>query len=265
MTADRMLGRPRDPGSWNKYAYTRGDPINRKDPTGKYDCAVGAYDGRELTECEDFPIYQGGADPQCFALYQAAMAGDQSAVGLVDQYCPSAFNLPQQAGNGGGIDNPDDRSNALAAAVNLALEALKDPACASVFNTSGTGLHSPSEVLNALNGAESDFFVGSIAFLPLKADRIAEAEQSGYIGGQYTVANIAINTAPGYFFNEDIIGQVDTLLHELGHVFNLVASLGGSKIVYDANPDGSPNTAADTTNYDALYPCRTAAGLAMDQ
>ncbi len=28
---------PRDPGSWNRYSYTRGDPVNRRDPRGTCD------------------------------------------------------------------------------------------------------------------------------------------------------------------------------------------------------------------------------------
>ena len=31
---------PRDPGSWNRYAYTRGDPVNRLDPSGLDDCGA---------------------------------------------------------------------------------------------------------------------------------------------------------------------------------------------------------------------------------
>jgi RHS repeat-associated protein len=31
---------PTDPGSWNRYAYTRGDPVNRVDPSGLYDLVV---------------------------------------------------------------------------------------------------------------------------------------------------------------------------------------------------------------------------------
>ena len=38
LTPDRMSGAPADPGSWNKYAYTQGDPIGRVDPTGTDDC-----------------------------------------------------------------------------------------------------------------------------------------------------------------------------------------------------------------------------------
>jgi RHS repeat-associated protein len=40
LTPDRMGGNPADPGSWNKYAYTRGDPVNRVDPGGMDDCPV---------------------------------------------------------------------------------------------------------------------------------------------------------------------------------------------------------------------------------
>jgi hypothetical protein len=38
-------GGPTDPGSWNRYSYTRGDPANRYDPSGSYDCF--ASDGQE--------------------------------------------------------------------------------------------------------------------------------------------------------------------------------------------------------------------------
>jgi putative RNase toxin 44 of polymorphic toxin system len=40
MTADpyRNSAGPADPGSWNRYAYTRGDPVNRIDPSGRGDC-----------------------------------------------------------------------------------------------------------------------------------------------------------------------------------------------------------------------------------
>jgi RHS repeat-associated protein len=38
ITSDRLTGHPSDPGSWNKYAYAGGDPINRKDPSGRDYC-----------------------------------------------------------------------------------------------------------------------------------------------------------------------------------------------------------------------------------
>lgn len=47
-----------DPGSWNRYAYTRGDPVNRFDPGGTQDC-----DPESPTTCY-CQIY-GALDPRC--------------------------------------------------------------------------------------------------------------------------------------------------------------------------------------------------------
>jgi hypothetical protein len=41
MTPDTKNGRPTNPGSWNKYAYTGGDPINRVDRLGRDWCVGG--------------------------------------------------------------------------------------------------------------------------------------------------------------------------------------------------------------------------------
>jgi RHS repeat-associated protein len=44
-------GNPGDPGSWNKYAYTRGDPVNRFDPAGT--CDQSADTDYSITVCAD--------------------------------------------------------------------------------------------------------------------------------------------------------------------------------------------------------------------
>ena len=48
-------GGPADPGSWNRYAYVEGDPINYWDPSGQYFAAPGSTG----------PIYCPGWDPVC--------------------------------------------------------------------------------------------------------------------------------------------------------------------------------------------------------
>ncbi len=58
---------PNDPGSWNRYAYTRGDPVNRGDPSGLDD------EEAQCAAIEDAPGFiqgfNGGAVPQCDDLY----------------------------------------------------------------------------------------------------------------------------------------------------------------------------------------------------
>ena len=55
-------GRLKDPQSWNRYAYTRGDPINRVDPTGMddgpspYVCPVGTGETTEYVICFDVSV-----------------------------------------------------------------------------------------------------------------------------------------------------------------------------------------------------------------
>jgi RHS repeat-associated protein len=44
-TADQYMASagPGDPGSWNRYAYTRGDPVNRTDPRGTCDITISGW------------------------------------------------------------------------------------------------------------------------------------------------------------------------------------------------------------------------------
>jgi RHS repeat-associated protein len=47
----------KNPGTWNQYAYTQGDPINNNDQTGHYPCSVGNGDHIAPAQCEDVSIY----------------------------------------------------------------------------------------------------------------------------------------------------------------------------------------------------------------
>jgi RHS repeat-associated protein len=64
-------GGPQDPGSWNRYMYTRGDPVNRRDPLGLADC----------TTCDDGPD---------------------------DGYCPASIQSCAPLGSGGGGGDPNE-------------------------------------------------------------------------------------------------------------------------------------------------------------
>lgn len=69
----RGSAKPHNPGSWNRYTYAGGDPINNNDPTGLYICTDGVYDDNDSEEdaCEE----DGGID------WQASNNEDTTCVG----------------------------------------------------------------------------------------------------------------------------------------------------------------------------------------
>src|SRR5260370_13045288 len=54
---------PADPGSWNRYSYTRGDPVNRYDPEGQADCAPGDTLPSTVSVFGSGPSAGGGGGP----------------------------------------------------------------------------------------------------------------------------------------------------------------------------------------------------------
>src|SRR6202035_1486636 len=46
LSVDRVGGRPSSPQSWNRYAYTRGNPLKRVDPDGTCDAPAGLQEGQ---------------------------------------------------------------------------------------------------------------------------------------------------------------------------------------------------------------------------
>jgi RHS repeat-associated protein len=66
MTPDPYMasGGPSDPQSWNRYAYTRGDPTNSNDPTGQYICDPDYGCGGPEGAC-DIEAFTGETDPSC--------------------------------------------------------------------------------------------------------------------------------------------------------------------------------------------------------
>lgn len=82
-------GGPADPESWNRYSYTRGDPINRADPIGQDDCAADfcvtvtspmPTNGSSMAGLGAPPNYLGGA--LATALATAAAVGNNYLASL---------------------------------------------------------------------------------------------------------------------------------------------------------------------------------------
>lgn len=249
MTPDSYMasGGPGDPGSWNRYAYTRGDPVNRTDPAGT--CDQSGDTSTSVTVC-------GGFNPLDWNFFLAQAGGNGTIAWSTSQVSwggtviASTLNSLTSA-----VWAVQEASKSLDAARTRALQALQNPSCLSLFQTDqskAAGID-PVQVFNALYGNTGTLFPPativngkpvSSAFVPqfLIGVNVDAAESlsltvgfnqgtpfvgigiSVYLNATTWVQNAQAGTTN---FN------AETLLHELGHVLNDLFS-GASKIAGDA-------------------------------
>jgi RHS repeat-associated protein len=205
-------GNPANPMSWNRYAYVLGDPVNLWDTSGMYELQPPTY-------------VEGGA-----------LEGDNTK---------GSDNKSSAAG--GTSSNPFNMLQGFGSALSTAVAALSKPECRSLF---GSGLN-PAAFLTSMAFATTS---SSIVENNLPSDRLAETRFSNPVGKEHEVfwatATIVIDNAKWAPINT--VDQAGTLIHELGHVFQFLAGSGGSKFWYDANPDGTPNDAAEKHNSEII-------------
>jgi hypothetical protein len=77
-------GRPRDPQTWNRYAYVVGDPVNQNDPSGL--CTI---DGTEYLD----------GYPPCPDVNGVTVNGDTDEVEWLDLYFPYSPNIEDSLGD----------------------------------------------------------------------------------------------------------------------------------------------------------------------
>jgi RHS repeat-associated protein len=252
-TPDRQGARPNDPISWNKYAFVAGDPINRTDRHGS--CYTDPPPEHEGEGC-----YGGtGGDPS---------PGPANCA--ISGLGPGADDCGNGGGGGGG-ENPQE---VYTEAFFSALQALQDPNCAAIFNTNpnAKNTYAPADVLATMGFGASPLggtvpqgaYLGSIQFQPISlaflAVTVPDPATSVSTGTSVVAAsaNIVLQSNPlsdGYFGTQSVSQLALTLIHELGHVYNIVSGLGGSKIIWDSNADGM-NQDAEDQNAKTLQACK---------
>ena len=217
-------GGPADPRSWNRYSYTRGDPVNRFDPWGLEDLPQACVENPEDPGgCPGPP--SPGPDPT---------PGKPNCSGTAGVFA---------CGGGGGGRSPADKN--LAAAIAAALKDLSYPKCAALYGTAATRANgfNPVDVLTRLQNGQSlepsgaSFFAG-YALLPLGPFAALTLPTPAAPTGPYVPANVLGGTITLFnstLFNDsnDTIQQELTVLHELGHTYNYLPFSGGASIRFD--------------------------------
>jgi RHS repeat-associated protein len=222
-------GDPRDPLSWNRYAYTRGDPVNRYDPAGLDDCSPG-----DTLPCST-TVNGSSNPPEGWDMYP-------------DGYGWGAYNNQYDSGKIQQFLNLS-RKYVLQTALDQAMQALNSPFCNKLFNNPLGP--SPQQVLQDLYNGNTDY--GSILF-----GEIPENGPSAYVINATTTAwvpppgssvetgaIITLQTQGTYWNFPSGYDQAVTLIHELGHAFNIIFGEGSSSILDDA---GNPTQSIANTN-----------------
>jgi RHS repeat-associated protein len=228
------------PQTWNRYTYVANDPVNLNDRSG-----LDPFDGPDIGFSATFVGWM--------AVWMAAAVGpgalqSTGPEGAPTPYHPLLTTLLRDQGPSPGVPRPpaeptlEEYLPGIGAAIDIVVKALAKSECGGLFGlTPGASLN-PADLLQDLRSGGAR---GSVISARLEG-RDAESRATGTMsltGNPNYYANmngdrvqtssvtIAINYQTWNWHTVD--GRARILVHELGHVFNMLQGAGGSKFVYD--------------------------------
>ncbi len=219
-----------DPGSQNRYSYTRGDPVNRHDPTGLDDCVE-----------QDDGTYDCGLIAIATGTTEGEDAGFDDASDFGDTPYPDGLHAPDLP-----MQGQDKNGKAKAAGI------------AAAINRYNLGLKSLISFTTSAPDCLKD--LGAVGLTPAQVDSLA----SGAKFSEYTAAppqtqiNLILRNAilaadsktqtiyylPFNLVAENYGAQLGDLLHELIHL----SGFGGTGSDQDTNLQTALKITVDATN-----------------
>ena len=228
MTPDPYMasGGPGDPQSWNRYAYTRGDPINRYDPAGTDD-STPTFTDTVWSYADDYWDYSGFqqqmyamfcvSDPACYA---AAMANAGVGEGGGS---PAAAHITVQTASG----TTQDQKQALDNGIDSAwAHILSNPQCASFLtgNKGGSIVDAWAQLATTLSNTTYTFSNSlpfNTAAQTTEGGNQVTINSSAFMSGGSGLYTATTTNSQGqvtnYLFTNSATVDALTLLHELGH------------------------------------------------
>ena len=227
----------RIPASLNRYVMTLADPVNYTDPDGR----IVSVEGPSWNPATWF------AERWVETIRSEIPGGI-----YFEELETSTGPLPQTV-------RPEQMQTRLNSAVSLARMLLQEPSCAGSFNVSGAGLD-PVQVLRNLHsgGNYGKFVFGYIGSsvggrsgttVYVNAQTTPTNPQRQIVNGVLTFSGFAsveilINSHQNSPFNRgNTYDRAVTVLHELGHAFDIIMGAGRSQL---ATNDPGPLSAANT-------------------
>ncbi len=229
-----------DPTSWNRYSYTRGNPVTRFDPSGLDDCVP--------SPGSDFCVVGTATAPK--PSWTPPQIVETVYLGLngIPAFSTFSISLPPINVDSLVPGQADARRNE-DAAIEAAIQALRNnETCRRLFgdSTSRSGQFDPEAVLRTVFSGTSNPLAGvGIRGGQVAGTLVTSNLAFGWmmdLGGAdattvpFPLLGIHVDLNTNSFLNSGTGYLAGVLLHELGHVYNLLASKGsgGSQILDDA-------------------------------
>jgi RHS repeat-associated protein len=220
LTADPYMasGGPEDPGSWNRYAYVAADPVNFNDPIGL---------------AREEPVNDWGLPPSWRIITQVISDGEV----VTEVPIIGFWQGPRPSRRSPRLSNTERAEQHLMPALSRAIQALTlNEECLELFGNEETrsGKYNPVTVLTDLVMGNISGGQSSYGNLTWRAGTGADVTANGipFLAGSATI-KIGVASWNGGDVNEN----AHTLLHELGHFYDVVRGAGGSAI---KSPDALP-------------------------
>ena len=239
MTADPYTnsGRLNDPQSWNRYSYTRGDPVNRVDPVRTDDWSVTVVGTYSPLDYQSFTPGDGYYSSSWLA--GLVQEGISAAASYAATYAPPGPYTYTNAGQ------DQAKTNVISNDMSTLESRLKnDPKCLNWLSTGGNyqGLGLLDGLLPTLNVTEGQISNSNGTITTVAA-----------VANPYSGVNVFVNAGGAFFYRGTVptangsipgitanssSGQLLILLHELAHVNN---TAGFAQSDSDATVNASNN------------------------
>jgi RHS repeat-associated protein len=226
---------PRNPLSWNRYAYTKGNPINRFDPSGRIDCDPDDNDG---CYCDDDPDGDGCT---------CSDDGSECDSGGGSDPAPQKPAKPQKPLHVTNVSKSGSNYSKVVSTLQW-IAANIDPTCLAFLQSGGGNLAtSVNDLTDNSLLAVANFTSTIAAFTGIGGTDLPAGTAAIVVNNAGAFFNSGFTVDGGQYTGGTVQADVFIMLHELGHLLNA----NGFQSDYGNSKAGQSNDNLISTNCSA--------------